>query len=96
MSKTKKVPVKLIADDADKEGMGEALRRRDNMDYQCFLLLRELMDDYRFEIQKIVAKEETELEEDEPGLVQRCREAIEERTKATNDFLIAASGRKKK
>jgi len=80
----------LFSEDADPKVINEAIERQHHADYQCFMLLRELMDSHSAEIESFANSTEFD---DEDTLYKRIQDTLTERHQANHNFCQAVSGR---
>lgn len=87
MTETEKVVLLIpgLADPENAAKAGEVLDKRNQADYQCYMVLRDIMED------SFILREKT----DQYGesLLERAKEAIQERETLSNQYVELLCGR---
>lgn len=91
----KRVGFRIIAEKGDPKKVEEAINQRDKADYDCFMVLRDLMADYGSEVHSAIERSGKEWDQAnrENGIMNRIKRALEDRDNANEKFLREVSGR---
>lgn len=93
--KKKRVGFRIVAEKGDPKKVEEAINQRGKADYDCFMVLRDLMADYGPEVHSAIERSGKEWDQDarKNGIMNRIKKALEDRDNANEKFLREVSGR---